>query len=375
MKQGSSLRYGFSTGACSACVIAAAWASLSHTCPVDKKNFSVLFLDGKTRSLPLNTVRTGFASVIKNGGDDPDCTHGAIIYASIEPATENDQQSQDYVLKVNKAHVILRAVEGIGLCTRVGLDCEQGKWAINISPRHMIIQNLRLYGLSEGCYLIRLGVEQGEKLATKTLNARLGVIGGISILGTTGIVRPFSHDAYIATIRLSVRSLVLQQKTNSVVFSTGGRTQSCAQKLLTQLPLESFICIADFIGESLRAAEKYAIKNAYIACMPGKLCKYATGMENTHAHKNDQDMNFLLHVFEQYFTPDPTTKENILACASARQSLEYIPASLKTIILEKFTSLALKKLQLFAPSVNINIILCDFPGNLLFCRPSSSLPS
>ena len=194
------LRKGFSTGANAAAAITAAWKTLNG----EEINgpLPLLFPDGETRTLPLADCAPGFARIVKDGGDDPDCTHGAVLEARVSAAVPEQAAREDYLLPIGRALLILRSGGGIGLCTLPGLDCEQHKWAINHGPRRMIADNLARAGMREGCWLAEISVRDGEKLAGKTLNPLLGVVGGISILGTSGIVRPYSHEAYIATIRI-----------------------------------------------------------------------------------------------------------------------------------------------------------------------------
>ena len=139
--------------------------------------------------------------------------------------------------------LILRAVEGIGRCTRQGLDCPPGKWAVTGGPRRLLVENLARAGMTDGCWLLELGVENGAELARHTLNPRLGVEGGISILGSTGLVRPYSHAAYVETVRLCVRA---RQRSGGreMVFCTGGRTQAGARRQLPHWPESAFVCLS-----------------------------------------------------------------------------------------------------------------------------------
>ena len=147
----------------------------------------------------------------------------------------NGKVENNAVVAFDGGTVAAGALAGVGLCTRPGLDCEQGKWAINTGPRRMIAENLHHAGLDAGCWLLEIGVENGEELAKHTLNPLLGVVGGISILGTTGLVRPYSHEAYIETVRICVKSHHIPHGT-TMVFCTGGRTKSGAERRLPSLP-------------------------------------------------------------------------------------------------------------------------------------------
>ena len=290
-KDRKNLRWGYSTGACAAAAAKAAWIRLTRGGA--PQSIWVHFLDGRERELPLlQSDEKHMAVIRKNGGDDPDCTHGATLYADIRACLSGEIRAEDYVLQIGNGTLILRGAEGIGLCNRRGLDCELGRWAINTGPRNMISENLRRAGFSSGCWLLEIGVENGEELAKHTLNSHLGIMGGISLLGTTGLVRPYSHEAYIHTVRICVKSHFLSGG-STMVFCTGGRTKSGAEIHLPQLPATAFVSIGDFIAESLAAACRYGMREIAVACMPGKLCKYAAGFENTHAHKVSQDMDLL----------------------------------------------------------------------------------
>lgn len=368
------LREGYSTGACAAAVCAAAWRRVSGEAPGE---IGVLFPDGVTRTLRLLERRgaENGAAVRKDGGDDPDCTHGAVIYARIRPCAEDEAASQDYVLAVGKGRAILRAVEGIGLCTRPGLDCEPGKWAINVVPRRMIRENLRSAGMNAGVWLVELGVERGGILAEKTLNARLGVLGGLSILGTTGIVRPYSHEAYAATIRLCVRAL-RREGGRDVVFCTGGRTRTGAMRHLPGLPEPAFVFIGDYIADSLAAAGDEGMRSVTVACMAGKLCKYAAGFDNTHAHRVAQDMALLRReaapLLQAAGEGHAVLADALDACVSVREALIALPEAVAEPLLRRLATLALdrfaarldKGLASGAPPV-LRLLLFDFEGRFL----------
>ncbi|MFQ9868197.1 MAG: cobalt-precorrin-5B (C(1))-methyltransferase [Bilophila wadsworthia] len=199
------LRWGYSTGACAAAVATAAWLRLTRPETPCPQSDAVPRWQGAHPSA-AEPDEGHMAAIRKDGGDDPDCTHGAILFGNMRRCSASDARKEDYTLSVGGGTVILRGAAGVGLCTRPGLDCEQGKWAINTGPRRMIAENLHHAGLDAGCWLLEIGVENGEELAKHTLNPLLGVVGGISILGTTGLVRPYSHEAYIETVRICVKS-------------------------------------------------------------------------------------------------------------------------------------------------------------------------
>ena len=358
------LRWGYSTGACAAATAAAAWMRLTRG--KTPASIRVRVLVGKERELPLRTDTGHMAAILKDGGDDPDCTHGATLYADIRPCRPGDIRAEDYALKVGNGAVILRGVEGIGLCTRQGLDCDPGRWAVNLGPRRMIADNLRLAGLDAGCWLLEIGVENGANLAKHTLNTQLGIVGGISLLGTTGLVRPYSHDAYIHTIRICVKSHSLSGG-SSMVFCTGGRTKAGAEARLPDLPPTAFVGIGDFIAESLAAACRCGMREIVVACMAGKLCKYAAGFANTHAHKVSQDMDLLRAEVNRALPAETALHEALEHSASVREALLSIPESAREGLLRRLARTALEQFaRRCACGPKLRLLLFDFEGGFLF---------
>ena len=374
-KQTKALRWGYSTGACAAALARAAWLHLQGR---EAARVVVRFLDGVERILPLLATDDHAVAIRKDGGDDPDCTHGAVLFGRLTRTTE-PARPEDYTLAVGGGTVILRASSGVGLCTRPGLDCERGKWAINLGPRRMIAENLAEAGLDAGSWLFELGVENGEELAQHTLNPHLGVVGGLSILGTTGLVRPFSHEAYIETVRLCVRSHHRSGGTR-MVFCTGGRTRSGAARRFPELPATAFACIGDFIAESLAVACAYGMREIVVACMAGKLCKYAAGFANTHAHKVSQDMDLLRAELRRCLpgsgaleASGESSGEIFAAVAhsvSVREALLAIPEALRPELLRHLARTALER---FAErcDVALRLVVFDFEGHFLFEEASA----
>ena len=359
------LRWGYSTGACAAAVAAAAWQRAAGGPVPDAVR--LLFLDGKERELTLLPPQEGrMAAIRKDGGDDPDCTHGAVVYANLRACRPDEARPEDYALAVGGGTVILRGAEGVGLCTRFGLDCERGKWAVNSGPRRMIAENLRRAGLDAGCWLLEIGVEGGEELAKHTLNPQLGIVGGISLLGTTGLVRPYSHEAYVETVRICVKSHHLSGG-STMVFCTGGRTRAGAQRRLPDLPETAFVCIGDFIAESLAVGDRYGMREIVVACMAGKLCKYAAGFENTHAHKVSQDMGLLRAEVRKALPDEHALHEALAHSVSVREALLSIPESARPGLLRRLARTALEHFaRRCSGSPALRLLVFDFEGKLLF---------
>ena len=367
---GKVLRYGYSTGACAAALAREAWLRLAGP-GQGRATVEVLFPDGVRRLLPL--LDGPRPAIRKDGGDDPDGTHGAILFGDLRPCTPGEARPEDYRLAVGGATVIVRGMSGIGLCTRQGLDCEQGKWAINTGPRRMIAENLHDAGLQNGCWLFGIGVENGAELARHTLNPQLGIVGGISILGTSGLVRPFSHEAYIETVRLCVRAHALAGG-SSIVFCTGGRTRSGAGRQLPELPETAFVCIGDFIAESLAAADRAGMAEVFVACMPGKLCKYAAGFANTHAHKVKQDMGLLLAGVKRCLPGETALHAALARSVSVREALLSLPDAARDDLLHNMAATALGWFSRRCGAA-LRVLVCDFDGQFLFEERRDADPS
>lgn len=237
----ASLKKGFTTGAAASAAVQAALIRLLTGNTPD--HVTISFLGGGTRTVPVQQVickadNRCEAIIVKDAGDDPDITHNARIGARV---TLMREQSQPVVIKGGK---------GVGRVTKPGLELPVGEPAINPGPREMMLRAVRsvydTLGTSDRHPVeITVFVPNGEALARKTLNARLGIQGGISILGTTGVVTPMSHDAYIATIRAGI-GVAAAAGIDTLVFTTGRRSERFAGRQLSQLPSEAFIQTGDF---------------------------------------------------------------------------------------------------------------------------------
>ena len=399
MKEGlQSLKTGYSTGACAVAAALGAWAACRGTVP---DSVEVLFPDGVLRVLPVYPDNPpGTVCIRKDGGDDPDCTHGAIVHARFLPCGSEGERmepldSRDYLLsfpdegaegkgpsgnteaaclsvdpaggktvQTEAGLLEVGAEEGIGLCTRPGLDCEPGKWAINVVPRTMLQQNLQRAGFF-GHWRLVLGIRDGERLASHTLNSRLGVVGGLSILGTSGLVRPYSHEAYIETIRICLRSYRLDKGTHVVLY-TGGRTRKGAMLRYPELPETAFVGIGDYIAESLQACGSFSAIT--VACMGGKLCKYAAGYSYTHAHTVEQAMHLALDTVESL--PDMPPGSRFAHCASVRELLLCLSEPQRLLLLKALAKQAFQQLRHFMQArQRLELMVFDFDGHWLFDYP------
>jgi cobalt-precorrin-5B (C1)-methyltransferase len=273
------LRTGWTTGTCSSAAAKAAVellvsgvapASVAVALPSGQR---VSFAVEHCESLPDGSCR---AAVVKDAGDDPDVTHGAHLTATVRWNGGDD--------------VELAGGEGVGTVTRPGLGLAVGAPAINPVPRAMIIQAVR--EVTDRGVQVTISVPGGEKLARKTTNRRLGIIGGISILGTTGIVRPFSTASWRASVIQAIQVMAAQGE-STLVLCTGGRTEKGAMALLPQLDDVCFVEVGDFTGAALRTAVDHGLSEVIFVGMVGKLSKLAAGVLMTHYTRSKVDTSLL----------------------------------------------------------------------------------
>ncbi len=274
------LRNGYTTGSAAAAAAVAAFTRSSA--PV-----ALILPKGKTLDIPVARLWENGAAVIKDGGDDPDVTTGCEICVELMPF-DGEADSSDYIEYSGDLELIIRAGKGVGRVTRPGLAVPVGKSAINPVPRRMLAENLSAVGCC-GRQLLTISVPGGVAVAEKTMNPTLGIVGGISILGQTGIVRPYSNAAYAATITLQLRSCVASGMDTAAVV-TGSRSAEAVKRDFLFLAEEAVIPIADFIHVAVVSAKKAGLNRLIVGCMPGKLFKYACGEKNTHAHKSKMNL-------------------------------------------------------------------------------------
>ncbi len=279
------LRSGYTTGACAtACTKAALRALLRQEAVAD---VVITLPGGEVVAFALHSceydARQARCATFKDAGDDPDVTHGAEISST--------------VTLTDTGEVTFLPGEGVGTVTLPGLAIAVGEPAINPVPRQMmraaVAEVLAAEGAAAGIGVaISVAVAGGDELAQRTLNGRLGIVGGISILGTTGIVKPFSAEAYVASIVQGI-DVALANGLTEVVINSGGKSEKLLRQLFAHLPAVGFIQYGNWIGETLEKIAGSALTSFTMGIMLGKAVKLAQGALNTHSGQSSWDRDWV----------------------------------------------------------------------------------
>jgi cobalt-precorrin-5B (C1)-methyltransferase len=354
-----SLRTGYTTGTCAAAATKAALSTLVNGEKLAKVNVSL----PKDKHIVIDIAwiryeneKSVTAAVIKDGGDDPDVTNGAEIWSTVSLLETSNK-------------IIIDGGKGVGRVTKPGLGLEIGKAAINPTPLKMIShaideilgqQQKNRNGLS-----ILISVPKGEEIAKKTDNPRLGIIGGISILGTTGIVIPYSTASFAASIRQSI-DVSKAMGSDSVILTTGGRSEDFAREIFgNSISDHAYIQIGDFIGFSIKQCAIKKIKKAYVIGFIGKLTKMAMGIKQTHVKGSHVDMNFLAELAIRCGANNELVKK-IRVANTARHVGELVDQFGLNMFYDVLCEEVYSHLSKYSPSeLQIKIILLDFNGKII----------
>ena len=282
IRDGKRLRMGYTTGSCAAAAAkAAAWMLLSGR---RKETIRLMTPKGVELTLAVQDIRLSpdcvSCAIQKDSGDDPDITRDTLIYAEVR--------------KTEDAGIVIDGGQGVGRVTKPGLDQPVGAAAINSVPRRMIGENVSevcaLLGYSGGLRVV-ISAPEGEMLAKKTFNPRLGIVGGISILGTTGIVEPMSEQALVDTIHVELRQR-RESGADYVLLSPGNYGADYIKDAMGIDPATA-VMTSNFIGDTLEMCRELDFRGALLIGHIGKLVKLAGGMWNTHSRYGDCRMDIL----------------------------------------------------------------------------------
>ena len=353
------LRTGFTTGTSAAAASVAAVLSIIN----QKKTESVDVLLPKKSRIKININSCEFeknkahCSVIKDAGDDPDVTHGAEIVVDLE-------------LTPNPNSIEIDGGEGVGRVTKPGIGLDIGQAAINPTPRKMIIENLTEVGkeiLEKNGIKVIISVPKGKELGPKTDNPRIGIVDGISILGTSGIVMPYSTASFAAAIRQQL-DVVLSMGDNTVVLTTGGRSEDFARNVF-DLPDHSFVQFGDFSGYTISQCAKKGMSKAHVGGFIGKFAKMATGVKQTHVKGSKVNMDFLSELAKKC-KADEDVVQKIKNANTARNVQEIILENNIDGFFDLICSEVYKQMRGHSENkIPIEIILFNFDGNILARYP------
>jgi len=290
------LRRGWSTGACATAATRAALSALLGDGFPDPVTITLPGGQRPAFVLAHEQLGDGFAEagIVKDAGDDPDVTHGALVLARLEPLPAG-------------AGIVFRAGKGVGTVTRPGLPLAVGEPAINPVPRRLIREVIETACAAHGRspdFQVTISIPDGERLAEKTWNPRLGIFGGLSVLGTTGIVIPYSCAAWIASIQRGVDVARAMDLTH-LVGATGDASEKAALQRLG-LPLAAAIDMGDFVGGLLKYLRRHPVERLTVAGYFAKMAKLAQGVMDLHSARSTVDREFLADVLAGLGAPPET---------------------------------------------------------------------
>jgi cobalt-precorrin-5B (C1)-methyltransferase len=370
------LLHGYTTGACAAAAAKGAALLLRDQQAVEE--VELILPRGEAACFLLHGQKFDKESascfVIKDAGSDPDVTHGAQIHAAVS------------LLVSDAKGVIIEGGTGIGRVTKPGLAVPVGQWAINPVPRRMIEEALsEVFPDPRSPFTVHclITIPNGEELARKTLNARLGILGGLSILGTTGVVTPISAKAWTDTIDSAI-DVALACGSTTVVCSTGRTSELVAQKNLgtgdrgsgiggkpqflvpgpwSLIPEEAFVMMGDYVAHALETAKRKGVERVILAGQFAKLLKIACGHRQTHVSSSELDLKQL----EQWLVlagcrsliPGPWSRFN-----TARQVLEESGSD--PVLVELVCSRAQGFASSLASGVEVKVLLAGYGGEVVY---------
>ena len=329
------LHSGLTTGTCA--TAAAIAATIQMTTGKTPSSVPVVLPNGETIHVEV-TYGNGYAAVFKEAGDDPDVTNGIEIRASVE-LSDNFE---------------IVGGEGVGRFTVPGFDFPPGEPAINKAPRQMMRDNIH------ESVRITISVPHGAEIARRTFNPRLGIEGGISIIGVLGIVKPFSEEAFVASINKCMQ-VAKASGSDRVVINSGGKSERFVKALYPDLPQQAFVEYGNYIGETLAIANDLDIKNITMGVMLGKAVKLAAGNLDTHSRHTTMDIDFVMDMLHEV-----DINIDISDLTLARELWDRIPQEklqdFATVVISHCTRYCTPLL----PHGNLTILLIDDKGKIYY---------
>lgn len=340
------LRHGYTTGACAAAAAKGAALMLR-----DQRLVAAVELPlpaGFSATFALRGQRFDLERaacfVVKDAGDDPDVTHGCEVHGEVVFRSE-----------VTAGVEIVGGV-GVGRVTKPGLAVAVGEWAINPVPRRMIETALAEV-LPGRALRVILSIPDGMERAGRTLNARLGILGGLSILGTSGVVRPISHQAWTDTLEVAL-DVALAAGCQTVVLATGRSSEQVAQQQF-ELAEEAFIMMGDHVGYALEACHRRGFPRIVLAAQFAKLVKFACGHPQTHVHSSQMDLQQLARWGGRLGLDAAASKQ--IECANTAREV-FLSHPQAQLLVAEVAHRALEQMGGRAPGAQLEILLVDYAG-------------
>jgi cobalt-precorrin-5B (C1)-methyltransferase len=358
-KRKGKLKTGYTTGTTATAATKGALYALVDR-PV--KEVTVSLPKNRTATLKIAWTKSQDGKVtcaaVKDGGDDPDATHGAEICSTVS-------------FSKNAGQIMIDGGKGVGRVTKPGLGLEMGRAAINPTPMKMLEQAVREVvqdQLKKQGVDVVISVPTGEEIAKKTDNPRLGIMGGISILGTTGIVLPYSTASFAASIRQSL-DVAIALGADTAILTTGGRSEDFAKAMLN-LPEHCFVQMGDFAGYSIKQCANKKLRKAVIAGFVGKLTKMAMGIKQTHVAGSHVNMEFMARLAAECRAPGKVVQE-IKSANTARHVSEIITKNNVAGYFDLVCKNAHQQMSAHASgSLEIEVIMFEFDGRVVGRYPA-----
>ena len=333
------LHSGLTTGTCATAAAVAAMIRLTKgETPAE---VPVLLPNGETITVFVGYA-DGYAYCIKEAGDDPDVTNGIEVRASVEKSDVFE----------------IKGGEGVGRFTLPGFDYPPGEPAINKAPREMIRQNLEQLSTVICQLSITISVPNGEEIARRTFNPRLGIEGGISIIGVSGIVEPFSEEAFISSIRKCME-VAKASGTDRVVINSGAKSERFLKDHYPHLPSQAFVQYGNYIGETLKIANKLEFRQVTLGVMLGKAVKLAAGNLDTHSKKTVMDKTFIASMLEEAGCPIDLTNLTLARELWERISPEKIEDFCRVVLQH-----CMQHCRPLVPHTALTLLLIDDDGTI-----------
>jgi cobalt-precorrin-5B (C1)-methyltransferase len=344
------LKSGLTTGTCAtAAAIAATRRLLTNETP---RQVTVVLPNGESISVPVDYT-DGHAFCKKEAGDDPDVTNGLEIWAEVSITREENTD------------IVILGGKGVGRFTLPGFDFPPGEPAINKSPRQMITANIKAL-LKEPAHVeVTISVPQGEEIAQRTFNPRLGIEGGISIIGVSGIVKPFSEEAFIESIHkcMEVAKAAFADTCctdmERVVLNSGAKSERYVKALYPTLPRQAFVEYGNYIGETLKMARELGFSRVTLGVMLGKAVKLAEGQLDTHSKKGTMNKDFICQMLDEASCQADLTDMTLARELWQRIEKGKIEAFCRVVIRH-----CLEHCQPLVPQAQLTLLLIDDDGTI-----------